>query len=83
MFKELNIGGENMSFDYSKLDGRITEIFSTRGAFAKQMGISERTLSLKMNGKIQWKQEEIHNACGLLKIKVSEIPIYFFTLNVQ
>lgn len=72
-----------MSFDYSKLSGSITEYFVTRGAFAKSMGFSERTLSLKMNGKIQWKHEEIHKACELLNIPVEEIPIYFFTLNVQ
>lgn len=72
-----------MSFDYSKLDGRITEIFGTRYAFAKQMEFSERTLSLKMNGKIEWKQTEMHKACELLNIPVEEIPVYFFTLNVQ
>ncbi len=72
-----------MSFDYSKLDGKITEKFGTRGAFAKEMEISERTLSLKMNAKVQWKHDEIHRACELLGIPVEEIPQYFFTLKVQ
>ena len=72
-----------MSFDYSELDGRITARYGTRYAFAEAMALSERTLSLKMNGKVQWKQEEIHKACELLDIDVKDIPVYFFTVKVQ
>ena len=67
-----------MSFDYSKLDGRITEKFGTRGAFAKALGVSERTMSLKMSGKVSWKQSEISATCVLLEIKTCDIPLYFF-----
>lgn len=41
-----------MSFDYSKLRGRIVEKFGTQVNFAKAIKLSERTLSLKLNGKI-------------------------------
>ena len=68
-----------MSFNYNKLDGKITEQYGTRGSFAKALGVSERTLSLKMNGHIAWKQSEISKACTVLGIKTKEIPIYFFT----
>ena len=47
------------------------------------MGWSDRTTSLKLNGKVDWKQDEIEAACQALKIEVSDIPDYFFALEVQ
>lgn len=72
-----------MPYNYSKLLGRIVEKVGTQSEFAKKMGLSERTVSLKLNGKIGWKQSEIANACNILGIQDAEIPIYFFTLLVQ
>ena len=72
-----------MTYDYSKLDGLITEKCKTRAAFAKQIGRSERSVSLKMNGKVEWSQNEITRACEVLGIKLDEISAYFFNLIVQ
>lgn len=72
-----------MPYNYSKLDGKITEVFKNRRNFANAIGFSERTLSLKMNCKVPWSQMQIDKACNLLEIKISEIPLYFFTLEVQ
>lgn len=72
-----------VKFDYSKLKGRIREIFDTQSAFADAMGISAITLSAKLNNKFQWKSSEIDKACELLKIAKEEIPIYFFTPKVE
>ena len=72
-----------MPFDYSKLAGRIVEVFKTREAFAREMQLSARSLSHKMNGKVPWKQPEIYKACILLKISDLEIKQYFFELKVQ
>lgn len=72
-----------MAYDYSKLLGRIIEKFNTQSAFANAMGISERTLSLKLNNRVPFKQTEIQYACKLLDIEVDEIPSYFFTMKVQ
>lgn len=72
-----------MSYDYSKLNGLITEKCGTRTAFAKLINLSERSISLKMNGKIGWKQKEINDICNVLGIDVSNIPEYFFKLKVQ
>ena len=72
-----------MPYDYSKLDGAITEKFGTRKNFSKQMGLSERSVSLKMSGEIGWKQAEIARACRILDIAPENISIYFFTLKVQ
>ena len=72
-----------MAFDYSKLKGRITEKYGTNARFAKEMGWSERTMSLKMNGKVSWKQDEICKATNLLDLRFQEIQEYFFTIEVQ
>lgn len=72
-----------MSFNYDKLRGRIVEMFGSQGKFAKSMGWSERTLSLKLNGVRSWKQPDICKAIQLLHLKESDIPIYFFNENVQ
>ena len=72
-----------VAYDYSKLLGRITEKMGTQAKFANAMNMSERTCSLKLNGKIPFKQTEIVQACAVLEIADSEIPSYFFTLKVQ
>lgn len=72
-----------MAFNYDKLRGRIVEIFGTQYKFAKEMGWSERTLSLKMNGSRSWKQPDICKAIQLLKLKEEDIPSYFFTPKVR
>lgn len=72
-----------MAYDYSKFLGRITEKFGTQGRFASAMGMSERSLSLKMTGKVPFKQPEITKACSLLEIADADIAAYFFTLKVQ
>lgn len=72
-----------MSFDYRKLKGKIKEIFDTQVNFALAMGWSERTMSLKVNGKRTWNQQEIARASELLKLSDKEIIEYFFNKKVQ
>lgn len=72
-----------MKFNYRKLSGRIVEIFGTRAAFAEAMGWSERTLSLKMNNKVEWSQRDMFKAADLLGITYTDISLYFFALEVQ
>lgn len=72
-----------MAFNYNKLRGRIVEIYGSQIEFAKAMQWSERTLSLKMNGKIPWKQTDIVNAVRLLGLSESDIQEYFFSVEVQ
>ncbi len=72
-----------MPFDYSKLSGLIEEKYHTRAVFANEIGMSERSLLLKMTGKIQWKQNEILKACDTLGIADNDISLYFFTIKVQ
>ena len=72
-----------MEYNYSKLLGKIAEVFGTQSNFANAMGMSERTLSLKLNCIRYFKQPEIEKAVQLLKIPIEEIAIYFFNQNVQ
>lgn len=72
-----------MAFNYNKLRGRIVEIYGSQIEFAKAMQWSERTLSLKMNGKIPWKQTDIVTAVRLLGLSDSDIQEYFFAVEVQ
>lgn len=72
-----------MAFNYSKLRGRIVEMFGTQGAFARALGVSERTLSLKLNNKIFFSQDEIVRCSNLLNMLPGETQEYFFTQEVQ
>ena len=72
-----------MAYDYSKLNGRIAEKCGTQAVFAEEMGLSERSVSLKLNNKIPWKQPEMQKASEVLDFPGSDIQTYFFTLKVQ
>ncbi|MFT4005219.1 MAG: DUF739 family protein [Lacrimispora sp.] len=72
-----------MTFDYSKLQGRIAEKFKSQMEFAMKMQWSKRTLSLKLTGKAVWKQPEICKALELLELSEGDILAYFFDREVQ
>lgn len=76
-------GGENVVFDYAKLKGRITEIYGSQSAFAKAMELSERSISLKLNGHVPFSQPEISRALTLLNLDGTQASDYFFALKVQ
>ena len=66
-----------LEYDYSKLDGRITEIFGSRRKFAEAIGRS------KMNNKIPFDQGEMEKSADVLNFPVEELGEYFFTRKVQ
>lgn len=72
-----------MAFNYDKLRGKIVEKYGAQYRFAKALGVSERTLSLKLNNKIFFSQDEITKISELLNIESCEIQVYFFTKEVQ
>ncbi len=72
-----------MAFDYRRLRGKIKEVFGTQDNFAKALGIGRVSLSQRLNNLLDFSQEEIHKSCDILGIKQEELPLYFFTLQVQ
>lgn len=64
--------------DYSKLRGAIREKFGTQRAFACALGMSEASLSAKLNGRTEWQTDEIAKACQLLGIPLEMAHEYFF-----
>lgn len=67
-----------MNYDYSKLKGRIKEKFGTQEKFAEALGIGISTLSLKMNNKTEWSQDEMRVTLQLLEEDSNQINAYFF-----
>jgi hypothetical protein len=74
---------QKLVYDYSKLKGKIKEIFDTQEAFALAIGLSSRSLSLKLSSARGWKQEQIMNAIRVLGLTEDDIQPYFFTVKVQ
>lgn len=72
-----------MKFDYSKLKGKIKEVYGTQNEFAKAVGLSFVSISKKLNNVRQFKQSDIDKISEVLKIPKEEIPVYFFTLEVH
>ena len=72
-----------MPINYSKLKGRIVEKCGTQSNFAQKMCLSERTISLKLSGKVPFKQPEILKALEVLDLSDEDIQAYFFVVEVQ
>ena len=69
---------KNVQFNYSKLRGRIVEVFDTQNNFANAMNISVGTLSAKLSNKSYFTADEIVKASELLHISSQETSSYFF-----
>lgn len=72
-----------MAYRYDELIGRIISKYGSRKAFAKEMRFSAESLSMKLNGKRYFDQQEISRACELLDIPDEDVGKYFFALKVQ
>lgn len=70
-------------YDYRKLRGKIREVFGTQSIFARELGLSEASLSAKLNNVVEWTQEEIETSVHILGIPWKELPEYFFTSKVE
>jgi transcriptional regulator with XRE-family HTH domain len=68
-------------FDYSKLYGKIREVFGTQEAFAEAMGMSRTAINARLKQGVEWKTPEIVKACELLGIPLADAHLYFFSLK--
>lgn len=67
-----------MTFKYKKLLGKIKEKYGTQYNFSIAMGLSERTISMKLNSQRPWTDKEMEKAIDILEIPVNQIHLYFF-----
>lgn len=72
-----------MSFDYSKLKGRIKEVYGKYENILPDISMSEATLSRRLNGKSYFDTEEILELSELLNIEMDEIDQYFFKTDKE
>ena len=68
-----------MTYDYSKLIGKIAEKGETRESLSEKIGLTSVSLRSKLSGKTQFKQDEIMKIAKVLDIDRAELPLYFFT----
>lgn len=73
-----------MVFDFSKLDGKITEKYGNRKKFCTAINMKQAALSSRMNNKVPFRPEEIILICSpiVLDIPHTNIGEYFFRLKV-
>ena len=69
-----------MKFNYSKLLGKMRECGFTQEQLANAIGINKGTLSVKLNNRFSFSQEEIIAICKLLNIPICEISDYFYAM---
>lgn len=70
------------AFDFSALEGRITEKLKTKTAYAKAIGITTKTLRAKLNNESAFTAHEIKKSLKPLKMAEKDIPKYFFDEKV-
>lgn len=62
-----------------KLKGRIVELFGSQRAFSDKIGLTEQSITAKLNGRSQFSQADIVKWCTALEIEKDEVADYFFT----
>lgn len=67
-----------MAYEYNKLKGKIIEKYGTRRKFAEAIGLSENSLSLKLNGKTSFSQRDMIEWGNALDIEEVDFGEYFF-----
>ncbi len=72
-----------IEYDYSKLKGKIKEYFPTQSIFAEKLGISNTSLSYKLNNKTFFDQNEIRKSIDIFQLTPKEAYDYFFTIKVD
>lgn len=70
-------------FDYGQLRERLRDANCSQAELANALGLSRRSVSLKMNGKVMWRDAEIFAVMKTLGIPMDRVGQYFFTPKVQ
>jgi len=67
-----------MPYRYNKLRGRIVEKYGSQANFARELGTTPVTISMKMCGKRSFTKADIDRWTDKLDIETDEIGAYFF-----
>lgn len=67
------------NFTYAKLKGRIVEKYGSQKQFAKAAGISNVTVSMKLNGQKSFSQKDIINWSALLDIDLHDVGDFYYS----
>ena len=71
-----------MSFNFNRLRGKIIERYGSQAKFAKELGLSQNSLSRKMNNKTRFTSTDMVKIKELLSIPNNELDAYFFSTEV-
>ena len=74
---------ETITFDYSKLRGRIVEKFGTMDSFAENVEISTVALSKKLNNKIGISRNDMICWSNALDIPLEEYGAFYFVKKLN
>lgn len=66
-----------------KLRIRILEYYDTQRSFAEALGMSQNLLSYRLQGRTQFRSDEIYKVCQMLDIPQEQIGEYFFNFAAQ
>ena len=72
-----------MKYDYSKLRGRIIEMFGTCGKFAEALGCSRQAVSNLLLGRSEFTIKTMESWRAALNISAEDIGLYFFARKVD
>lgn len=62
----------------SKIKGKMAELQFTQKDIAKELGIAQSTVNLKINNVRNMSLDEAEKLCDMLQIKDEEFRAYFF-----
>ena len=71
-----------MSYNFAKLRGRMVEKNVSSKDLADRIGMASTALSLRLNGKRQFRLNEVEQIVTALDIPAEQIAAYFFTEEV-
>lgn len=72
-----------MGFSYSKLRGRIVEMYGSQKEFSKAVSLSEQSITAKLNGRSDFSQDDIIQWSNALQIGLGDIGAYFFNQELS
>ncbi|MDR0305600.1 MAG: DUF739 family protein [Chitinispirillales bacterium] len=68
----------NKQLTYPRLRGKIREVCGTEGIFARELGLTHKTLIQRLAGRTPFSINEVEKATTILGIEKQDVAKYFF-----